>query len=82
MLPKKDDPARGRRKTALHGHFFSKHFQISGCFLQGFPKIPLAVLWDFKGLRWIKTEKAPLQIFCLLPGLDEPVARRQTRLDR
>jgi hypothetical protein len=57
-----DDPARGRRQTALHGivgfrapppppSFFSKHFQISGCFLQGFPKIPLAVLWDFKGLR-------------------------------
>src|SRR5271154_2296005 len=71
---KEDDPARGRRQAALHGivgfrappptsKLCSKHFQISGCF--GFPKTPLAVSCDFNGLRWIKTGKAPLQIFCL-----------------
>ena len=30
---------------------FSKHFQISACFRQAFPKKALAVLWDFKGLQ-------------------------------
>jgi hypothetical protein len=29
----------------------AKHFQICGLFLQGFPKIPLVVLWKLKGLQ-------------------------------
>jgi hypothetical protein len=61
LAAEEDDPARGRRQAALHGivgyappptyKLFSRHFQLSGCFLQGFPKIPLAASWDFKWLR-------------------------------
>jgi hypothetical protein len=34
---------------------FSKHFQNQRVSVQAFPKIPLAVLWDFKGLQASKT---------------------------
>ena len=40
---------RGRR--AKPPSFLSKPFQIRRFFFQGFPKIPLAVLGDFKGLQ-------------------------------
>jgi hypothetical protein len=38
-------------EQALALQAFSKHFQISACFLQTFPKKALAVFWDFKGLQ-------------------------------
>jgi hypothetical protein len=38
-------------------------FQNWAVFVQGFPKIPLAVLWYFKGLQGQKTNKIPFQIF-------------------
>jgi hypothetical protein len=37
--------------SAFAPSLFSKHFQIQAIFRQAFPKIPLAVLWDSKGLR-------------------------------
>jgi hypothetical protein len=52
--------------------FFAKHFQISACFVQGFPKILLTVLWNFKGLQQSQTEKAPFPNFCLLPRSQSP----------
>ncbi len=43
----------------------AKHFQIRGPFLQIFPKIPLGVLWEIRGLQGEKgnlvTPKAPLR---------------------
>jgi hypothetical protein len=41
----------------------AKLFQIFRLFLQTFPKIPLAVLRDFKGLRGAQARFSNLQIF-------------------
>jgi hypothetical protein len=51
---------------------FSKDFQISACFVQTFPKIPLAVLWDFKGLQG-------LQIESVVPSFLSPKTSAQDR---
>jgi hypothetical protein len=42
---------------------FAKYFQIIAWILQIFPRIPLAVLLDFKGLQGKKGKKKFLQIF-------------------
>jgi hypothetical protein len=41
--------ARGAASTRFK--LFSKDFRIQAIFRQAFPKNPLAVLWDFKGLQ-------------------------------
>jgi len=48
-----------------------KDFQKSACLLQIFPKIPLAVSCDIKGLQAPQTPKAYRQIFCPSGGLEE-----------
>ena len=47
------DPTRRRERRwrCRPPSLFSKLFQISAGFRQGFPKKALAVLWDFKGLQ-------------------------------
>jgi hypothetical protein len=57
---------RRRNKGGLQS-FFSKDFQISACFLQGFPKKALAVLWYIKGLHGSKPGKASFPNFSRLP---------------
>jgi hypothetical protein len=37
--------------ASTRSKLFSKDFQIQAIFRQAFPKNPLAVLWDFKGLQ-------------------------------
>jgi hypothetical protein len=48
---------------------FAKLFQNQAYFLQGFPKIPLAVLWDFKDLQYLQTHFPLLQTFAARVGL-------------
>jgi hypothetical protein len=53
---------------------FVKFFANFCLFCQVFPRIPLAVLWDFKGLWALQTRFLVFQIFSLRPGLGGPVA--------
>jgi len=57
-----DGVASGARLPKLSKPFV-KDFQIYACFLQAFPKIPLAVLNYFKGLQALQARLAFLQIF-------------------
>jgi hypothetical protein len=68
----RQNAVRGR---ATASKLFSKLFQISAVLLQAFPKKALAVLWDFNGLQAFQTQSVHIQIFCLLHGLEEPVAQ-------
>ncbi|MGO9773797.1 MAG: hypothetical protein ACLPSW_30475 [Roseiarcus sp.] len=52
-----------RRRFQIH----AKDFQICAPFLQTFPKIPLAVLWEIKGLQGKKGNFVLLQIFFPAP---------------
>jgi hypothetical protein len=50
----------------------AKHFQIRGRFLQIFPKIPLAVLWEIKGLQEEKGKFRFAPNFCADPRRKPP----------
>jgi hypothetical protein len=62
---------------------FLQAFPNFGLFSPSFSKVSFG---GFVGFQWVtvaaKPIKSPFQIFGLLPWLEEPVARRQTRLDR
>jgi hypothetical protein len=51
--PKEHDerPPVARGAASTRFKLFSKDFRIQAIFRQAFPKNPLAVLWDFKGLQ-------------------------------
>jgi hypothetical protein len=70
--------ARARLPTSK---LFLQAFPNLGLFSPSFSKVSFG---DFVGFQWAaaKPIKSPFQIFALLPWLEEPVARRQTRLDR
>jgi hypothetical protein len=62
---------------------FFASFPNFGLFSPSFSKVSFG---GFAGFQWVtvaaKPIKSSFQIFGLLPWLEEPVARRQTRLDR
>jgi hypothetical protein len=57
-----------RRRRQIH----AKDFQICAPFLQTFPKIPLAVLWEINSLQGEKGNFVLLQIFAAIPGPKTP----------
>jgi hypothetical protein len=81
--------AHGERGPSVTGarlptsKLFLQDFPNLGRFSPSFSKVSFG---GFVGFQWVavaaKPIKSPFQIFGLLPWLKEPVAHRQTRLDR
>jgi len=60
------------RAAANFSKLFAKFLQIFRLCRQIFPKIPLAVFGDFKGLRALQARFAKLQVFCSGAGPASP----------
>src|SRR5271163_3303289 len=70
LRPADPRPHGGRSAAAREGvgikaasKAFCQAFPKLGCFVQAFPKIPLAVLWDFKGLQGKKPTRSLSKFF-------------------